>query len=347
MPAETMLKIDEYVRKGGILVATRRTPSLAPGLPQPGGRTPNIRELSRAMFEGPVARGKLLTDETKLGATLHAALAADVATAPEIGFVHRKLGFADVYFLANTSNHPVHALAQFRVEGLDASVWDPLTGKETWMGGKRLDLMLAPYESRVVVFSKVRGDEPQLTAAPRPGPIDLSAGWKVTFAGESQPVTMDAGHSWTEDNTRKHFSGQATYERTVTYRAADIARQQIYLTFGEGTPVATQERRSGSGMRAMYEGPVREAAVVFVNGKRAGSVWCAPYQVDVSGLMQDGENAIRVVVANTAVNLLAKGPLPDYTALNAKYGKRFDAQDMGSVQPVPSGLLGPVKLVTK
>jgi hypothetical protein len=69
--------------------------------------------------------------------------------------------------------------------------------------------------------------------------------------------------------------------------------------------------------------------------------------VDVSGLMQDGENAIRVVVANTAVNLLAKGPLPDYTALNAKYGKRFDAQDMGSVQPVPSGLLGPVKLVTK
>jgi hypothetical protein len=347
IPLATMQKIDEYVRKGGIVVATRRTPSLAPGLMEAEAQTPQIREFSRALFQAQGARGHLVSDETKLGATLHAALAADVASAPEIGFVHRKLGFADVYFLANTSNHPVHALTEFRVEGLDASVWDPLTSKETWLGGKRLDLILAPYESRVVVFSKEHGAAPLLTAAPRPGPIDLSAGWIVTFAGSPQRVTMDAGHSWTEDESRKYFSGQATYERTVTYHAADIDRQHVYLTFGEGTPVTAQERRSGSGMRAMYEGPVREAAVVYVNGKRAGSVWCAPYQVDVSGLLINGQNAIRVVVANTAVNLLAKGPVQDYKALNAKYGERFQAQDMGSVQPVPSGLLGPVKLVTK
>jgi hypothetical protein len=100
-------------------------------------------------------------------------------------------------------------------------------------------------------------------------------------------------------------------------------------------------------MRAMFEGPVREAAVVYVNGKRAGSVWCAPYEVEVSGLLKEGENAFRIVVANTALNLLAKGPLPDYKALNARYGERFSPQDMGSVQPVPSGLLGPVKLVTR
>jgi hypothetical protein len=97
----------------------------------------------------------------------------------------------------------------------------------------------------------------------------------------------------------------------------------------------------------MYEGPVREAAVVYVNGKRAGAVWCAPYQVDVSGLLKDGANTLRIVVANTAVNLLAKGHLPDYSSLNAKYGERFQAQDMSAVQPVPSGLLGPIKLVAK
>jgi hypothetical protein len=339
IPLATMQKIDEYLRKGGIVIATRRLPSLAPGLMEAERDTPKIRDLASALH--------LLKDESQLGATLHAALPADVATAPEIAFIHRRLEFAEVYFLANTSNHSVHALADFRVEGLDASTWDPLTGKETWAGGKRLDLMLAPYESRVVVFSKERGSVPSLTAAPRPGPIDLSEGWKVTFAGSTQAIAMDAGHSWTENESRKYFSGEAAYERTVTYHAADIARQQIYLTFGDGTPVTAQERRSGSGMRAMYEGPVREAAVVYINGKRAGSVWCAPYQVEVSGLLKDGENTIRVVVANTAVNLLAKGPLPDYKALNAKYGERFQAQDMGSVQPVPSGLLGPVKLVTR
>ena len=98
-------------------------------------------------------------------------------------------------------------------------------------------------------------------------------------------------------------------------------------------------------MRAMLEGPVREAAVVYVNGKRAGSVWRPPYEVEVTELLHAGENALRIVVANTAVNLLAKGPLPDYKALTAKYGERFQAQDMDQVRPLPSGLLGPVRLV--
>jgi hypothetical protein len=100
-------------------------------------------------------------------------------------------------------------------------------------------------------------------------------------------------------------------------------------------------------MRAMLDGPVREAAVVYVNGQRAGSVWCAPYEVKVSGLLKPGANTIRVVVANSALNLMAKGPLPDYKALNAKYGERFQAQDMGAVQVLPSGLLGAVKLVAR
>ena len=87
--------------------------------------------------------------------------------------------------------------------------------------------------------------------------------------------------------------------------------------------------------------------MVYVNGKRAGSVWCAPYEVDVTGLLHAGENTLRIVVANTAINLLAKGPLPDYKALNAKYGERFQAQDMNNLQPLPSGLLGPVRLVAR
>jgi hypothetical protein len=122
----------------------------------------------------------------------------------------------------------------------------------------------------------------------------------------------------------------------------------LYLNFGEGTPVPVgSERRSGSGMRAWLESPVREAAVVYVNGKRAGSVWHPPYQVEITSLLRAGENSLRVVVANLAINGLAKGPLPDYKALTAKYGERFQAQDMNSVQPQPSGLLSPVRLVAK
>jgi hypothetical protein len=155
--------------------------------------------------------------------------------------------------------------------------------------------------------------------------------------------------SWTEDEATRFYSGQATYEKTVTVpQTMSGSGRPIYLNFGEGTPVMPgSERRPASGMRAMFEGPVREAAVVYVNGTRAGAVWCAPYEVAVTGLLKAGENSIRVVVANLAVNVLAKGPLPDYNALNARYGERFQAQDMNLVQPQPSGLLGPIRLLAK
>jgi len=348
IPLATYQKLEEFVRTGGTLVATRRAPSLAPGLMEAESQRPGIRELSRALFEASGARGHLVTDETKLGAELHAALAADVATAPEIGFIHRKLGFADIYFLANTSNQPVHSLATFRISGLEAAWWDPFTGKVTGAGGNRLDLDLAPYESRVVVFSKEHVASSPAPSGPAPTPVDLSTGWKVTFAGSPEPVSMTALRSWTEDEARKYFSGRATYEKTVTIDAAMAgSKRPLYLNFGEGTLVTAQERRSGAGMRAMLESPVREAAVVTVNGKPAGSVWRPPYEVEVSGLLHAGQNTIRVVVANLAINEMAKGPLPDYKVLTAKYGERFQDQDVANLQPLPSGLLGPVRLMAK
>jgi hypothetical protein len=347
IPLATLQKLDDFVRKGGILVATRRTPSLAPGLTDAESQTAKIREWSRAMFEAPGARGHVVTDETKLGGQLHAALAADVATAPEIGIVHRKLAFGDIYFLANTSNHPVHSPATFRVTGLEAAWFDPFTGKVIGAGTNHIDLDLAPYESRIVVFSKQHVAPRPAATGSAPAPVDLSSGWKLTFAGSTEPVTMTALRSWTEDAARKYFSGRATYEKTVTIdQTMAASKHPLYLNFGEGTPV-TPQGRPGSGMRAMLEGPVHEAAVVTVNGKPAGSVWCAPYEVEVSGLLHAGENTIRVVVANLAINEMAKGPLPDYKALIAKYGDRFQDQDMRNLEPLPSGLLGPVRLIAK
>ncbi len=316
MPPATLEKIDEYMRQGGKVIATPRAPA--------GARLP------------------LFPDESRLGLTLHAALAPDVAASPEIGFIHRKLDFADVYFLANTSNHPVQTEATFRIQDLQAESWDPMTGQATPAGGPRIELSLAPYESRVFVFSKSgAGARP---APGEPSTTDLPNTWTITFPG-AQPARLSALYSWTDDEARKYYSGTATYETTATI--ADPKGRQVYLSFGEGAPVSAQERRSGSGMRAMLENAVREAAVVYVNGKRAGSVWCPPYEINITSLLRPGQNAIRIVVANTAINLLAKGPLPDYKALNAKYGERFQAQDLTNLQPLPSGIVGPVRLITR
>ena len=100
-------------------------------------------------------------------------------------------------------------------------------------------------------------------------------------------------------------------------------------------------------MRALWDAPVREAAVVYVNGQAAGFVWRPPYEVEVGALLHEGRNELRVEVGNLAINRLAAGAPPDYGDLNSRYGKRFQPQDMDHLQPLPSGLLGPIRLVAR
>src|SRR5258708_1328607 len=303
MPLATYQKLNEYTRKGGIVVATRCWPWLGAGLVEAQSETPQIRALSQ---------GRLVTDEKQLGSTLNKLLPADVATAPEIGFVHRKLDFADIYFLVNTSNHPVRSQAVVRIVGLDPAWWNPFNGEVTKADGtSKLDLDLAPYESRVLVFSKDRLESrPAVTAAAPLVPIDLSSGWSVTFGGSSEAVRMNELRSWTANEQAKYFSGQASYERTVTI--AQSIPGLLRLTFGEGTPVdPASDRRAGNGIRARLERPVRQAAAVYINDRLAGMVWRPPSEVNVTGLLHSRETKIPIIIPNLALNAMARRPLPD------------------------------------
>jgi hypothetical protein len=104
------------------------------------------------------------------------------------------------------------------------------------------------------------------------------------------------------------------------------------------------------GVRANFQPPIGDAAVIFVNDRRAGALWCPPYILDVTGFLHPGPNKVRIEVANRAVNYMADRehhPLPDYRALNASPefgGNRFQAQDMNRIEVQPSGILGSVQL---
>jgi hypothetical protein len=324
IPLATMQKIDEFARKGGHVLFTKRLPSKAPGLKE----------------ESDAAKIQALSAKYKPADEAHLAfgIAPDATVPAGIGVVHRTLPYAEVYFLANTTNAPVQGKAAFRVSGMEPAWWDPFTGKSSRAD---LNLNFAPYESRVLVFSKER-------AAPAPASahtvaLDLSDDWKISFGG-APPKRLTELEPWPD----KFYSGTATYDRSVTVPDALATAARVVLNFGEGTPVDPNAgRRAPNGMRAWLDSPVREAAQVYVNGMLAGAVWKPPFEVEVAGLLKSGENTIRVVVANTALNVLAKGPLPDYKELIAKYGDRFQPQDMQGVQPLPSGMMGPVKLVAR
>ena len=99
-------------------------------------------------------------------------------------------------------------------------------------------------------------------------------------------------------------------------------------------------------MQTWLAPPVREAAVVYINEQRAGSL-IVPLTADVTRFLRVGENRFRVIVANTAMNYMAGHSLPDYRLLNLRYGERFQAQDMDKVQPITSGLVGAVRLISR
>jgi hypothetical protein len=135
------------------------------------------------------------------------------------------------------------------------------------------------------------------------------------------------------------------YERNVSLARSASPDTRFWLDFGTGTPTIDHRPPNANGIFALLDPPIREAAIIFINGQRVGSIWHPPYSIDVSNFMHQGDNRVEVHVFNTAINTLAGQPPRDYTALRAKYGRRFDPQDMDNLQPVPSGLFGPIRLV--
>lgn len=345
--ARTLHEIDEYVKRGGRVIAVGSQPTFAAGYLGGLHDISTVTSLVKDMFSE-TQRTWLVAADEDVQAALGIAVEPEVklaGNAAEIGFVHRSMTHADVYFLANTSNHTVSTTATFRGARAFASMWDPFTGSASALEAQAVSLTLAPYESRVVLFS----DEPVgvLTAAPAGTPKlldDLSHGWTLRL-GNRPSRSADATSSWTADADDRFFSGTAVYSRHIRLSAGQLAGAiSLRLDFGEGTPV-TVDPKIKSGMRALLESPVHEAAEVSVNGKHVGVVWHPPFVVDVTSALHAGDNTLDIKVGNTAINTLAGRAPTDYRLLNARYGERFSPQDMDNLQPLPSGLLGGVRLL--
>jgi hypothetical protein len=332
VPEPTRRLLEGYSRAGGTVLALRRKPE---------GEWP---------FVVPVSEGDL-------SSRLAAAVPPDVTVrppAPDIGFVHRRLADADVYFLANTANEPRSVTVAFRSQTPNAESWNALTARieRLAVGDAGIAFDFEPYGSRIVVFGKAGTDAP---AASRPSVVaaeELGSGWTVSFAGNGSAAPVALPHSWAEDAEARHFSGTATYRRTVQLTASFRKPARVFVDFGPSRPLEREPLPSGTlrgnSFAALVAPPIREAATVFVNGGRAGSVWAPPYRLEITGLLRDGANEIRVDVHNTAINRLAEGGhLPDTAALVERYGQRFRLQDLEGLRPLPSGILSVPRIVAE
>ena len=329
VPEATRRFLADFARAGGIVIAVRR---------KPDGDWPALEVVA----------------EADLASRLAAAVAPDVTVQPaatDVGFAHRRLGDGDIYFVANTANVPRTVTARFRSQTPQAEVWNALTASIERMdvGEGGVAFALEPYGTRIVAFSKDASVAPVSRRTSVASAEELRSGWMVSYGGAARGTAVDLPHSWAEDPARRHYSGTVTYARRVPpgFRKPG---DRVFLDFGEAKAIGPEPLPGGTlrgnSFAALVAPPIREAATVFVNGRRAGSVWAPPYRVDLTALLSDGANEIRIDVYNTAINRLAEGGhLPDTDALVERFGQRFRLQDLEGLRPLPSGILSVPRIV--
>ena len=163
--------------------------------------------------------------------------------------------------------------------------------------------------------------EPQLI-------LNVDTPWKVNFEsdaikrGPSETVTFSQLSDWTkhEDTRIKYFSGTANYKTMVNLKS--IPNAKVYLDLGE----------------------VSVMAKVKINGKDSGGVWTAPYRVDITDAVRIGKNTIEVEVVNTWLNrIIGDRKLSENERILTP--NTVPWKDSTPLQK--SGLLGPVRIVTK
>ena len=253
-------------------------------------------------------------------------------------FLHRKLDDGDTYFVDNRNDRAETVDATFRVEGKTPELWDAASGKSKPVSYKVADgrttvpLKLDPYGSVFVVFRaaavapSVELPEPKET---RVAELDdaLNSNWSVSFQpnrGAPEVVPFDRLSSWSDSTIDgvKYFSGTATPSKTVEIpESALIAGAHYWLDLGDVHDVGR-----GGGEWQIPGHPVE-----------------APYKVDVTGALKPGSNQIVIQVTNLWVNRL----IGDQQSYAVKKYTFTDFVPYKADSPLlPSGLLGPVRLVS-
>ncbi len=365
IPLETLRKIDAYVQAGGKAIAVGHGLATDPE----GASSSELTSLSNKLFHNET----LVPDTDHLGEALHQAQQPDLqlqspATDPVhdvTGFIRRKLPDSDIYFVVNTSNHPIQTNARFTTKFPTGTLWNPETGATTGhnIQSANTELNLAPYESALYIFSN--NNQPAQTTPKNATELaDLTHNWQVTFTSTNKSQSEPTLTDWTADPATLHYSGEAVYTRDINLTIPP--NKSIFLQVDGGAPLPgapaivpehptlgpdglpnPRLTRPGPGMRAFFDPPIHEAASVLVNGQPAGTLWHPPYRLDISRLLKPGKNHIEIHVYNTALNAWSAQPPHDYKPLIEKYGDRFQMQDLDQVKPIPSGLLGTIHLMAQ
>ncbi|MCW1883621.1 glycosyl hydrolase [Luteolibacter flavescens] len=328
-------RLIDLAEAGATVVFMGALPADVPGLSALEDRKKELAAIFAAVKgDGgtPVSRGRIIVRGNPEQVLAASGSAAEPLAKHGLRFVRRRREDGWCYFIVNTTGKDFREQVTFATPMKSAVMLDPMTGRsgvtEITDG---IHLSLAPGESRIIrTFSNRSADGPRWTALEPSGEsLPLAGTWKVSFleGGPALPASFETSTlgSWTEQagDAFRSFSGTALY--------------RLEFTLDESFPAV------------LDLGEIAHTARVRINGKDAGTCWTPPHRIDASDLLEKGTNVLEIEVSNLAANRITdldRRKIPwksfhEINFVNIDY-KDFDAS---SLPPLPSGLLGPVRLL--
>lgn len=374
-------KLGQLANEGAIILGAK--PEEAIGLSNQPEATQKVKFLADSIWTTakPIAEEQLDKGGIFSGiSALH--MLETLQTLPDFSYADQETGMLDYahyqdqeldfYLVSNTTAQWVSRLCSFRQQEKIPELWDPVTGKVFpvdiyHQAGKHLQLPLSlpPYGACLVVFKEAPAPSspyesvtasgthpPQIVYREdgfffleegdftlsrdgtsthienRPKIQAIKGAWQVTFPGNwgaPDSAAFPELISWTasDDEGIRYFSGTATYHKTFPFNPADAESfDKIILDLGE----------------------LSEVGEVWLNDQPLGITWAKPHAFDVTNLLKDGENNLKIEVANTWSNRLTGDALTgeNYTKTNISTAFRGTTWEQAPL--LESGLLGPVTL---
>lgn len=330
IPLETMQKLVELKERGATVLFAGQ-PSSVPGYYEYEAQNTRLHQLIQS-------HPGWFSEDMDLEMELNnKGIFGEKAAAAGLKFIRKKLDGAPVYFVANHSPTAIDQYITFNAPARSVLLMDPMTGKKgtakTHADKNTTDvkLYLEPGASMFILMhnSDLSVDEWKY---PRKfnGAIPVTGEWNVSFtddhAGDLPELRMEHPSSWTGfGQNYSGYSGTAVY--TTTFHLEQKLAEGYRLDLGD----------------------VRESARVYVNGTFAGVLIAHPFTLDISDLVAEGENELKIEVTNLPANRLRE------MEINGKEWKKFYEINMVNIhyqrfdasvwEPTPSGLNGEVSLV--
>ena len=257
--------------------------------------------------------------------------------APNIAWAHRQNGNTDIYFISNQTDQARELKISLRVSEKIPEIWNPVNGDihlaKNWQiadGRTSLPLRLDASESIFIVLRKStlkKSSDEGRNWAVYQKIMAIDSPWVLQFdplsRGPEQPVIFESLTEWNEHSNEliHYYSGTTVYSNIFTWNGNK--RNDYYIEFEN----------------------IYHLANVKINGIDCGTLWTKPYRLNISKALKQGQNEIRIEVANTWANRIMGDEVFNAEKdegikiwTNARYR-------VAEKRLTPSGLTGEVRIV--